>query len=58
MVVFFSVIPFYLQSVLGRTFVRAKYDYPKGSPKNQQLKKESAATALNTVFASVHARMT
>jgi hypothetical protein len=38
----------------GHTFVRAEYGYQQGSPKHQQLKKKSAATALNSVLASAH----
>jgi hypothetical protein len=41
-----------------RAFVRAEYSYPKGSPNKKELKKKSAATAVNTVPASVHTQMT
>jgi hypothetical protein len=40
----------------GRTLVRAEYGYPNGISKHQQLKKKSAATALNTLLASAHAQ--
>jgi hypothetical protein len=42
----------------GRTLVCAEYGYPNGISKYQQLKKKSAATALNTMLASAHIQMT
>jgi hypothetical protein len=50
----------FLQRFQSKTLrmVRAEYGYPKGSPDNKELKKKSAATALNTVPASVHTQMT
>jgi hypothetical protein len=42
----------------GRTLIYAEYGYPKGISKYQQLKKKSAATALNAVLTSAHIKMT
>jgi hypothetical protein len=42
----------------GHTLVSAKYGYPKGSPKYQQLKKKSTTTAPSTVISSAHIQMT
>jgi hypothetical protein len=41
----------------GRTLVCAEYGLSEGISKYQQLKKKSAATALNTVLASAHTQM-
>jgi hypothetical protein len=47
-----------LSMIIDAPWLCAEYGYPKGYPRHQQLKKKSAATALNTVLASAHIQMT